>query len=118
MIGKINAVRARHGLRPLRASASLSGTSQRFAAALMAQDALAHRARPSTGAAFSTTGEVLAMHMGNRDKIGATVAKWMRSPGHRAVLLTRTMNELGAGVAHGRFGRYPAVIWVAQTGKR
>ena len=118
MIGKINAVRARHGLRPLRASASLSGSSQAFAAHLMAANLLQHRARPSTGAGFSTTGEVLAMHMGRRDRIGATVAKWMRSPGHRAVLLTQTMNQLGAGVAHGRFGRAPAVIWVVQTGRR
>jgi len=116
MIHKINAVRAENGLAPLRPSGSLDGSSQRFAEHLMRQDALQHRARPSTN--YPTAGEVLAMHMGNGNRIGATIGKWMRSPSHRAVLLTRSMREMGAGVAHGRFGRSPAVIWVVQVGKR
>jgi hypothetical protein len=28
------------------------------------------------------------------------------------------MRELGAGVAHGRWGRSPAVVWVLQVGAR
>ena len=118
MIQKINEVRASHGLRPLIPSASLESSSQRFAADLMAEDALQHRARPSTSAAYRSAGEVLAMHAGSQDRVGSTVASWMRSPSHRAVLLTQSMREIGAGVAHGRFGRSRAVIWVAQVGSR
>jgi uncharacterized protein YkwD len=116
MVQKVNRVRARHGLRPLRPSGSLDGSSQRFAEHLMAADVLQHRARPSTS--YPTAGEVLALHPGSRGRIGATVAKWMRSPSHRAVLLSRSFREMGAGVSHGRYGRSRATIWVVQVGKR
>ena len=116
MVQKINQVRVQNGLRTLAPSGSLNGSSQRFAQYLMAQDALAHRASPSTS--YPTAGEVLAMHPGGRGRIGATIAKWMRSPSHRAVLLSPSMREMGAGVARGRFGRSRAVIWVVQVGKR
>ena len=118
MVQKINKVRARYGLRPLRPSPSLSGTSQVFATELMRQDILRHRLRPSTSSAYGHAGEVLSLQLGRRPRPGAAVAKWMRSPSHRAVLLTRSMNEVGAGYAQGRFGRSPAVIWVAQVGRR
>ena len=116
MVQKINQVRARHGLRELSPSGSLYGSSQRFAQHLMASDRLAHRSRPSTS--YETAGEVLALHMGHRSRVGSTIAKWMRSPSHRAVLLSRAMREMGAGVAYGRYGRSAATIWVVQVGRR
>jgi uncharacterized protein YkwD len=118
MVEKINAVRARHGLRPLRSSPALSGTSERFAAQLMRADILQHRAEPSTGAAFGQAGEVLALQLGHRARPGAAIAQWMQSGSHRAVLLTRSMNQVGAGFAVGSFRGRPAVIWVAQVGRR
>jgi uncharacterized protein YkwD len=118
MVEKINQVRARYGLRALRPSGSLDASSRRFAVDLMRADALYHRARPSTGGGYRRAGEVLAMRTGTRDRIGATVARWMRSSSHRAVLLSRSMSEMGAGVVHGRFRRSRAVIWVVQVGKR
>ena len=116
MVDKVNQVRARNGLRGLRASGSLAGSSHRFAAHLMQVNLLAHRARPSTS--YPQAGEVLAMHTGRRARVGSTVAGWMRSPSHRAVLLDSSMRDMGAGLAHGRFGRSRAVIWVVQVGKR
>ena len=116
MIEKVNHARGRHGLRPLRSSGSLAGSSRRFAAHLMKTNLLAHRARPSTS--YPLAGEVLAMHRGRRARVGATVSSWMRSPAHRAVLLNPLMQDMGAGLAHGRFGRARAVIWVVQVGKR
>jgi len=116
MVERINAVRARHGLQPLRPSGSLDSSSRRFAGDLMRQNVLAHRARPSTS--YPNAGEVLALHMGANDRVEWTVRRWMRSPSHRAVLLIRSMREIGAGVAHGRFNGRRAVIWVAQVGKR
>ena len=116
MVQRINEVRGQHGLRPLRASGSLVGSSQRFAEHLMRQDALQHRSRPSTS--YANAGEVLSLHMGNRPRIGPTVGKWMRSPSHRSVLLSSSFRQMGAGVARGRFGRSRAVIWVVQVGRR
>jgi uncharacterized protein YkwD len=116
MVQKVNQVRVSHRLRALRPSASLDGSSQRFAEHLMAADILQHRARPSTS--YSTAGEVLALHGGGGDRIGTTVAEWMNSPSHRAVLLSRSMREIGAGVTHGRFGGSPGTVWVVQVGKR
>ena len=116
MVEKVNKVRARNGLRPLRTSGSLAGSSRRFAVHLMRMDVLAHRARPSTS--YPQAGEVLAMHTGGRPRVGSTVSRWMRSPGHRAVLLDSSMRDMGAGLAHGRFGGARAVIWVVQVGKR
>ena len=116
MIDKVNKVRARSGLRPLRSSGSLAGSSRRFAVHLMRSDVLAHRARPSTS--YPRAGEVLAMHTGRRARVGSTVSSWMRSPSHRAVLLDPSMRDMGAGLAHGRFGSSRAVIWVVQVGKR
>ena len=116
MVHKINEVRAENGLRALRPSGSLDGSSQRFAESLMRRDVLQHRSRPSTS--YNTAGEVLALHMGHGSRVGSTIGRWMRSSSHRAVLLTRSMREMGAGVAYGRFRGSPAVIWVVQVGTR
>jgi uncharacterized protein YkwD len=43
---------------------------------------------------------------------------WLRSPSHRAVILTRSMNLVGAGMVRGRFRGRRATIWVVQTGRR
>jgi uncharacterized protein YkwD len=112
MVQKINQVRARYGMRPLRGSATLTGESQQYAAMLMRADVLRHS---SLSRAAGRSGEVLAMHFGRNPRPRSTVAKWMRSPGHRAVLLSGSMRAIGAGYAQGHFGRGRAVIWVARV---
>jgi uncharacterized protein YkwD len=114
MVQKINQVRARYGLRRLRAAPSLSGSSRRYAARLMRADVLRHSSRGASG----RSGEVLAVHFGRSPRVGSTVARWMGSPSHRAVLLSRSMGAMGAGYAQGRWGSTPAVIWVARFGGR
>ena len=118
MIAKINQARARNGLRPLHRSPSLSGSSSRFAAFLMHRGVLAHRSRVSAGAGFSRLGEALAMISGRGFGVGGTVRMWLHSPTHRAVILTRSMNLIGAGAVRGRFDGRRATIWVVQTGRR
>jgi uncharacterized protein YkwD len=56
--------------------------------------------------------------MGRGSRVGPTIGKWMRSSSHRSVLLTRSMREMGAGIAVGRFRGSTAVIWVVQVGSR
>jgi uncharacterized protein YkwD len=83
----------------------------------MRTDTFTHRARPSVAGHYKRAGEALAYHTGSGPQIGWTVRAWMRSPSHRAILLTRSMRELGAGMARGRFRGGRAVIWVLQVGR-
>jgi uncharacterized protein YkwD len=118
MLGKINQARARNGLRPLRSSRALNASAGRFAGWLMSRGVLAHRSRVSAGAGFSRLGEALALTSGRGLSVSSTVRTWLRSPSHRAVVLTRSMNLAGVGVARGRFQGRRATIWVLQTGRR
>ena len=118
MIGKINQVRAAHGLRPLHRSPSLAGSSSRFAAFLMRRGVLAHRSRVSAGSGFRKLGEALGLTSGRGLGVGATVRMWLHSPTHRAVILTRSMNLVGASAVQGRFHGRRSTIWVVQTGRR
>jgi uncharacterized protein YkwD len=118
MIEKVNQVRASHGLPALRASSSLAGSSSRFSSWLLGRGVIAHRSRVSAGGSFSRLGEALAMHRGRGLGVGTIVRMWLNSPTHRAVILTRSMNLVGAGAAQGRFRGHRATVWVLQTGKR
>jgi uncharacterized protein YkwD len=118
MIGVINEVRAKRGLYGLRASPSLQRSSGVFSNRLMATNRFGHGSRVSASGSFRRLGEILAMRRGRRLKIRRTVRNWLRSPRHRAIVLTRSMRYAGASVTRGRFGRSRATIWVLQTGAR
>lgn len=118
MVAKVNQVRARHGLRPLRVSPSLMRSSGRFSGDLMRQDAFGHRSRVSAGGGFRRLGECLALHGGRSAGVSRTVRAWLRSPGHRREVLSPRMSLVGAGMARGRFRGHRGVIWVLQVGKR
>jgi uncharacterized protein YkwD len=119
MVAKVNQTRARNGLRPLHISRALNSSASRFAGSLMRRGVLAHRSSGvSAGAGFSRLGEALALTSGRRLSVSNTVRMWLNSPSHRAVVLTRSMNLVGVGVARGRFHGRRATIWVLQTGRR
>ena len=113
MIGHINKVRASSGLRPLRTSPALVRSASRSSLTMMSSDRFAHSSRIG---GFRRTGEALAMHFGRGLGISGTVRRWLRSPSHRAIVLTRSMRWAGAAATKGRFGGRSAVIWVLQTG--
>jgi uncharacterized protein YkwD len=117
MVGKINRVRRRHGLRPLRASGSLTRSSRRFGRYLMRTDRFGHDSHIWASRRFRFKGEVLAIHHGWRARRASTVRRWMRSPAHRPVLLSRRYRAVGAAPVRGRFGRRRATIWVAQVAR-
>ena len=120
MVAKLNAVRARHGLGPLRVSPSLTTSAGQFARWIVAHDYFGHRGGGVSAdhGRFHDLGEALAMHSGRRLGIGPTVGSWLRSPPHRAVVLTRSMRWAGVGVARGRIGSRFRVVWVLQVGRR
>ena len=117
MVDAINAARARHGLRPLRLAPSLARSSRAFAGHLMRTDYFGHAARIRASPRFRALGEILALHTSPRPHRRWTVSRWMNSPGHRAVILSRAFSRVGAGRAVGRFGGRRTTIWVAQFGR-
>jgi uncharacterized protein YkwD len=115
MIGHINQVRAAHNLRPLRTSPALIRSAGRFSLTMMSSDRFGHGGRIQASG-FRRLGEALAMHFGRGVGISRTVRGWLRSPSHRAIVLTRSMRYVGAAATRGRFRGRRAVIWVLQTG--
>lgn len=118
LIQRVNEVRQARGLAPLRRSPSLSRSARRYARALMSRDRFGHAPRIRASRKFRSVGEVLALHRGWRARARRTVARWMRSPPHRAVLMNGSLRWIGAGRVRGRFGGRLTTIWIAQLGRR
>lgn len=118
MLSQINAVRAYVGVHPLRMSRSLNGSSSRFARRLMRRDVFGHASRIQASSRFRMLGEILELHGGHRPQVGATLRAWLRSPGHRRVLLSRKYYWVGLGRSAGSFHGRRATIWVGHFGRR
>ncbi len=117
MVDAINAVRAKHGIHALQRSSSLMGSAGRFSNWLMEHDTFGHASSIQASSNFALLGEALAWHSGRRFRVRSTVSRWMGSPSHRAIVLSRTMRWFGAGVTRGRFGAGRATIWVLHVGR-
>jgi uncharacterized protein YkwD len=119
MIDEINRVRAREAALPaLRPAERLGRSAARFSRWLIRNDVFAHRAGGPPGNRGRHTGEALAMHFSQRPNVRGTVRSWLRSPAHRALVLTSSMNTAGIGHAQGRFQGRPATIWVLEVARR
>ena len=117
MVGAINQVRAQHGLHALRRSSSLMGSAGRYSHLLMENDTFRHQSRIPASSRFALLGEALAMHSGRTFAVRRTLRRWLASPSHRAIVLSRTMAWQGTGVTRGRYGAMPATTWVLHTGR-
>jgi uncharacterized protein YkwD len=116
MVDALNAARARHDLPALKASPSLERSSFSFAERLMRTDVFAHAERIQARDRFRRLGEVLAWTAGWRLRRAVTVNMWLRSPAHRALILSRHFRYAGAGRSRGILGGGLATIWVVQLG--
>jgi uncharacterized protein YkwD len=117
MLRKVNAARGAHGLRPLRASRSLGGSAGRYAHWMLRADYFGHQPRIRASSRYSRLGENLAWHPGRSPRVRFTVRAWLRSPPHRALMLSSGFRWLGAGVARGRLQGRAATTWVLQFGR-
>lgn len=129
LVCHVNAVRAQHGLRRVYGVTILSRSSSIRARRIVRCGDFSHTpCGQSFGAPFSAVGytrgryavgETLAWMSGGMSPASA-VARWMASPPHRRVLLSRGWRELGAAAvtAPGLFGHPSATLWVAQFGRR
>jgi uncharacterized protein YkwD len=116
LVRAVNAERAERGLAPLERSKPLAASSRGYARFLMRRGLFQHPRRLWIAARFSLRGEVLALHR-RRASARRTVAIWLGSPPHRAVLLHPRMRFVGAGQASGRFHDRPAVIRVLHAAR-
>lgn len=117
MVNKINKVRTGYGLRPMHYSRSLSGSSSRFARHLARTRQFAHGSHISASARFSRLGEVLALMRGWQVQRALTLAYWLQSPAHRAVMLSPGFRYVGAARARAHFGGNRVLVWTVQFGR-
>ena len=118
MLHEINKVRASHGLPSLRSSASLRRTSRGYAGFMLRRDYFGHLSRIRASRRFRRLGEIIAMHRGTRLGIRSTVRRWLKSPPHRAVILSGKFRYAGAGTRAGRFRGRRTRTWVMHFGAR
>jgi uncharacterized protein YkwD len=119
MIANINAARANQGgLPPLRAARNLQRSAGAFARWLVGHDQFQHRPSVSVTRNYHHCGEALAMHYSLQAQVGNTLGSWLKSPTHRALVLTNSMNLVGVGHASGRSAGQPRTVWVMQVAHR
>ena len=118
MVQAINKYRHAYGLRSLRPAYSLFASAGRYSHRMMRSDYFGHMSRIPVASRWRAAGETIEWHAGWRLRPRAAVRRWMRSPSHRAVLLSRRFTRIGVGRARGRYGRKMATMWVAHVGRR
>jgi uncharacterized protein YkwD len=117
-IDQLNEVRRANGLAALRPSPALERSSNRYAREMIRADYFGHSSKIAVSSEFDRAGETLALHDGWAPKPGHTIASWMSSPGHRAVLLSSRFRWVGMGLDRGRIGSRVVTVWVAHVGAR
>ena len=130
LVCHVNAVRAHHGLPRVVGVAILSRSSAIRARTIVRCGDFSHTpcgqsfAAPFSAVGYTrgryAVGETLAWTSGSGMSAGTAVARWLASPPHRRILLSRTWREIGATAiaASGLFGHPAATVWVAQFGRR
>jgi uncharacterized protein YkwD len=118
MFKKINNARKAHGVPKLRGSWSLLGSATRYANRMMSWDYFGHQARIPVASGWRAAGETLAWHRGWRLRPRRIVRMWLRSPTHRAVLLSSRYRKIGVGKSRGNYAGTRATMWVAHVARR
>jgi uncharacterized protein YkwD len=118
LLRQMNAVRAAHGLAPLRFDAQLESAARFHSREMLADGVFQHGAFAARMARFRVTGslagENLAWGTGARGTARGVVAAWLASPEHRANLLRPSFRRVGIGALTGAFqGRAGARVITA-----
>jgi uncharacterized protein YkwD len=127
MLCEIERVRERRDIRDLRVNEQLDLAAGRHATDMWQRRYFSHvspgggdladRARRSGFARRGCSwmvGEVLAWGVASRSTAAATVRAWMKSPGHRRILISRRYGQIGIGLQAGTpFDAYPTGLTAA-----
>ena len=130
MLKLINHARKSRGLAPVDSVASLDRAALLHSRDMIARDYLSHsspggatvagRARsagyPTSG---SSLGEVIALGSSYKGTPESIFKGWMRSSGHRQIILTKRWRDAGIGCARGTYKGYSGVvIYTVDFGRR
>jgi uncharacterized protein YkwD len=122
----INRIRARHGLRRLRASRALSRAASAHTSDMLRANFLGHGSSngtpmPSRVRAYTRArwvGECVAVASRGRGTATRVVRMWMASPPHRAVLLSPRARRIGVGKRGGVMGGGQQAVYTADFASR
>ena len=134
VLQKVNAIRARHGLRPLHANASLAAAAAQHSHEMAADGYFEHTSADGTtffdriarwysakGFGYWSVGENLLWSSPSLDPARA-MALWMHSPEHRANILDGRWREIGVAAVHetagGTYNNLPVTIITTDFGVR
>ncbi|HYM59091.1 MAG TPA: CAP domain-containing protein [Solirubrobacteraceae bacterium] len=121
VIRLVNHIRARRGLRRLTVSRALAAAATVHSGDMLRRNYIGHAS--SDGTPMSTRvhrytrarwlGENLAIFSGPGSTPQRVVQMWMRSPGHRRMLLSRRSRRIGVGKRTGRVGQMLGAVYTA-----
>lgn len=128
----VNHARTSRGLHSVRVAVSLEKAARSHSRDMIARDYFSHSS--ASGAAFSSrlrafgysptgcsaycVGEIIG-YSSSSSAARSVFRAWMRSPGHRSVILTRSFREVGVGAAKGSFcGRSGVTMFTVDFGHR
>ena len=127
----INKVRTSHGLRPIAISTRLHVAARRHSHDMLGRGYFAHTSPTGStltqrvmGSGFVTygqwwAGETLAWGSGSYGNPATVIQAWLKSPEHRAIMLSSRYHLVGIGRAYGTFlGNPGASVWTVDWGHR
>jgi uncharacterized protein YkwD len=126
VVRRLNDVRARQGLPRLYASRALGRAADRHSRDMLRSDFFDHYSSDGTPfdrrvrrhAKARRVGETLAAIGRRRGGAGTVVRMWMRSPPHRAIVLSRGFRRVGIARRWGRLGGAKQAVVTADFASR
>lgn len=119
VISRLNAIRAQHGVRRLLAARGLARAADAQSSAMARTGAFSHGAMSARVRRYvraRAIGETIAWVPASQgSSAAAVVGAWMRSPGHRATLLSGTFRRIGVA-RHAANGRMFFTVDLASAG--
>jgi uncharacterized protein YkwD len=110
----LNAERARYGLPGLSISNRLAQSAKRHSMDCLRYDSLAHTSAMSSVTGARSSGETIAWSQrGSGSGARSIVDMWMRSSGHRAIVLNGKFRRIGVGRVRGKLGSMSGVLVTA-----
>ena len=126
VIRKLNDVRARHGLPKLQPNRALGRAADRHSRDMLRSDFFDHSSSDGTPfdrrvrrhASARRVGETLAAIARRRGGAGKVVRMWMRSPPHRAIVLSAGFQRVGIARRWGTLGTSKLAVVTADFASR
>ena len=122
----VNRIRARQGLRRLKASPTLAAAASVHTSDMLRSDFLGHASSDGTPmpnrvrryTAANWVGESIAAVSRRGSTARRVVRMWMASPPHRAILLSPSGGRIGVGKRAGRLGSVKRAVFTADLASR